>query len=106
VQRSTGGQQRLETKQGALVSSGGGYGPGWAPEPDTDVALTAPAADEAWLYVTGQVVVRRAASATVTRVSQPTLTNEFVALAERPYAAGWECGAAAIRVTTAFEVPV
>lgn len=106
VQRATGGQQRLETRQGALIASGGGYGPGWAPETDPDVALTAPGAGEAWLYVTGQVVVRRAASSTVTRVSQPSLTNEFTALAERPYAVGWECGAAAVRVTTAFEVPV
>lgn len=93
---------RLETTQGALVASGGGYadlvGPGAAGPAD---------AGEAWLYVTGQVVVRRGAVASVGPVMarSPQATNDATVLVERPYVASWECIVGAVLVRTPYGVP-
>lgn len=58
-----------------------------------------PGADEAWLYATGPVMVRRSA------VFLPRLPealdrtdNEVFAVAERFYSVGWSCAAAAVKV--------
>ncbi|MEV0430421.1 hypothetical protein [Micromonospora sp. NPDC050495] len=66
-----------------------GVGPGGA----------APAVDEAWLYATGPVMVRRSA------VFLPKLPealdrtdNEVFAVAERFYTVGWSCAVAAVKV--------
>ncbi|BCJ61591.1 hypothetical protein [Micromonospora endophytica] len=63
--------------------------------PDGDV----PDADEAWLYATGPVMVRRSA------VFLPRLpealdrtSNEVFAVAERFYTVGWGCTVAAVKV--------
>ncbi len=59
----------------------------------------APDADEAWLYATGPVMVRRSA------VFLPRLpealdrkSNEVFAVAERFYTVGWSCTVAAVKV--------
>lgn len=59
----------------------------------------APGANEAWLYATGAVMVRRSA------VYLPKLPealdradNEVFAVAERFYTVGWSCGVAAVKV--------
>jgi hypothetical protein len=98
---------RLETRQGALVASGGGYHslagpPTNAADPDT---IQAPGDGEAWLYVTGQVVVRRSPTVEATPLTMarsPQATNEATVLAERPYAASWECITGAVLVSTRF----
>lgn len=107
-------QNRLETKQGALVASGGGYyeleGPLTDPEdPDT----TVPAGDgEAWLYVTGTVVVRRAATADATPLVMNRgaglagASNDALVLASRAYVVTWECITGAVLVAAAFNGPV
>lgn len=94
------GSGRLETVQGALVSSGGGYdldGPGETP--------VTPGAGEAWLYVTGTVVARRSAVIEVNEIAGSVQANEFMALAERPYVLAWECITAAVLVDTAYGTP-
>jgi hypothetical protein len=108
-------QNRLETKQGALVASGGGYHslvgpPTDAQDPET---VQAPGDGEAWLYVTGTVVVRRAPQAQATplimsRVTEGdslAATNDATVLAERAYVASWECITAAVRVAATFSGP-
>lgn len=89
-------QGHLETKQGAYVASGGGYdnltGPG-----DT----TAPADGEAWLYVTGQVVIHRTPTAEVGPLMDSATggrVNQWAALVERLYTSTWECITGAILV--------
>lgn len=88
---------RLETGLGTRVAAGAGYdnlvGPGESPE----VAGT----DEAWLYVTGQVVVRRSNAIEVGPVMGVTpRNNSFLALAERPYVVTTECIVGAVLVST------
>lgn len=86
---------RLETIQGSIVASGGGYNRITGPtNPDTQ-----PAAGKTWLYVSGQVVIRRGEQISVGAV-QPTL-NEVTALAERPVVVSTECIVAAVLVQTA-----
>lgn len=93
------------TKLGTRVAVGGGYGAGLAPSVD-DAEPGTPAAGEAWAYVTGQVMVRRAATAEVIRSAAGQLTsNEYLALATRPYVIGWECVTAAVRLRTTYGVP-
>lgn len=102
---------RLETGQGALVAAGGGYsdlaGPASTPG---DASTVIPAgAGEAWLYVTGQVVVRRAPrveATPMTMARNPVATNDATVLAERPYVVSWECVTAAVLVTSDFAVTV
>lgn len=101
-----GNGARLETVQGAAFSSGGGYTlagpPTDAQDPDT---IQDAAAGEAWLYVTGQVVVRRSPSVEavpMTMARSPQATNDALVLAERPYAASWECITGAVRVSAAY----
>lgn len=96
VVRSSNGA-RLETVQGGYVASGGGYhslvGPDGTPAGD----------GEAWLYVTGAVVVRRAPSAEATPLTMaraPQATNDAMVLAERAYVVTWECVTAAVLVNT------
>ena len=118
---SLGGHMRvanhLETRQGALVASGGGYGSLAGPPTDLeDVEGTIQDASdgEAWLYVTGTVVVRRAPQPAVTplvmnRVVEDDTTaasNDGLVLASRAYVATWECVTAAIKVATGFSGPV
>lgn len=89
----------LRTSLGAPVAAGAGYGTLQGPGGD------APGAGEAWVYVTGQVVARRAPVIEV----QPTFTtpgtNEFVALAMRPWVVSTECIVGAVLVDTAYGIP-
>lgn len=79
------------TPQGALVANGGGYslnlGPTGEPAP----------AGQAWLYVTGQVVLTRG-PVEAHRVLDHTNNNQVV-LAERTYVPTVDCFAAAVLVT-------
>lgn len=100
VIRSSNGA-RLETVQGALVASGGGYHSLAGPAFGEDGEPIAPGVEEAWLYVTGTVVVRRAPEATVTPLTMaraPQATNDAMVLAERATTVSWECITAAVRV--------
>jgi len=104
VERNAG---RLETRQGTLIASGGGYHD--LAGPPTDAAdpatVQAPAAGTAWLYVTGQVVVRRDPQVQATPLVMertPAAKNVGRVLAERTYAASWECITGAVLVSTAF----
>jgi len=95
----------LETTIGAWLAAGAGYagavGPLADPEdPDSGVAA---GANEAWMFVTGQIVVRRG---TVDLLESPievrsatAVANTLTALAERTTAVSHECFAAAILVT-------
>ena len=107
-------QSRLETKQGALVASGGGYydlagPPTGAGNPET---IQVAGAGEAWLYVTGTVAVHRAPTADVTPLimdrglGNAGATNTAIVLATRPYVVTWECITGAVRVAAAFAGPV
>lgn len=106
VRRGTGGTT-LETAQGALVASGGGYGTLYEPTSGAG-ALPAPDAGESWLYVTGTVTARRSPVIEVRQQAntQGGVNGEVYALAERPYDLAWECITGAVKVTTGFEVPV
>lgn len=92
---------RLETKQGALIASGGGYGGLLSPAGDT------PAAGTAWIYATGQVMVRRAPQADVVGpvMSRTPATNTALYLVERPVIVAWECVTAAVQVQTPYGIP-
>lgn len=97
---------RLETKQGVYVSSGAGYAFS-TPTPNPATPLPTPAAGTDWLYITGQVVVHRSAAIEVgPEMAGSRLSNEFSALAERPYAVTWECFVGAVLVDTTYGVPV
>lgn len=80
----------IETLQGSLVANGGGYEDNLGPDGD-------PAdAGEAWLYVTGRVVLVQGPTV---KVSTPDYrNNEMLALAERIWVPMAECFVAAIRV--------
>ena len=88
---------RLETSLGSLIAAGGGYaglmGPGGTP----------PGADEAWLYVTGTVTVRRAPEMSVVAATMrraPEATNDALTMAERPYVVATECIRGAVLVSS------
>jgi len=118
---SLGGHQRvgnhLETRQGALVASGGGYsnlsGPPTDAE-DPENTIQSPQTGEAWIYVTGTVVLRRAPQPDATPVIMSRVTdgdslaatNDGTVLASRAYVASWECITAAVKVSRAFSGPV
>lgn len=90
---------RLETVQGTYVASGGGYD-NHSPE---GVAADA---GEAWVYATGQVLIRRAATVdVVSQIATSPATNVFNALAERTYVVTWECVTVAVLVTTSYGTP-
>lgn len=120
ARRETGGPVsglHLETLQGSLVASGGGYyemagPPTDAEDPET---IQAPGEGEAWLYVTGTVVIRRASTVQATPLAMSRFTagdgdslaatNDALVLAVRPYVATWECLTAAVLVTSPFGFP-
>jgi hypothetical protein len=104
IQRSSNGA-RLETVQGALVASGGGYYELSGPPTDVEDPDTIQAAADgfAWMYVTGQVVVRRASQVESIPLTLPHgtgsgVTNDAMVLATRAYVATWECITAAVLV--------
>lgn len=88
----------LETIQGSLVASGGGYDRLQGPGGD---AAPAAAAGEAWLYVTGQVVIHRGDTEDVGPILDSATggrLNVWSALVERPYTSTWECITGAVLV--------
>lgn len=94
---------RLETVQGAIVAAGGGYtrlvGPPTDLQDPTTVQPAGPG--QAWLYVTGTVVIRRAPVIEVGPVmSRTPATNVAEMLAERPHVVTWECITGAVLVDT------
>ena len=95
---------RLESVQGAVIASGGGYDRLVGPPTDLEnpETTTVPAGDgQAWMYVTGTVVVRRAPVIEVGPVMGRTpATNVAEALVERLATVSWECITAAILVDT------
>lgn len=117
---SLGGHQRvnnrLETRQGSIVASGGGYYALAGPLTDAEDPETIqdPTTGEAWLYVTGTVVIRRAPQAEATPLTRAlaldaeeeydpqATTNDATVLASRAYVASWECVTAAVRVVSTF----
>lgn len=82
---------RLITKQGSKVASGGGYGC-----PNQGPTGAAPTAGEYWLYGSGEVAVARGEVTAVADIDRTT--NDVYALVERPYVAAVDCYAAAVRV--------
>lgn len=82
---------RVTTRQGNLVANGGGYEINLGPDG------LAPAAGQAWLYITGPVTLVRSA---VTATTAPDYThNTQMAIAERVITPLVECFIAAVRVT-------
>ena len=73
-----------------------------------------PQTGEAWIYVTGTVVLRRAPQPDATPVIMSRVTdgdslaatNDGTVLASRAYVASWECITAAVKVSRAFSGPV
>lgn len=87
---------RLETGLGSRVAAGAGYDTLQGPD-----GAGAAGADEAWLYVTGQVVARRGAVIEVgPQLQTAPRDNSFLALAERSYVLTTECIVGAILVST------
>lgn len=89
-----GGTGPFKTRLGTLVSFGAGYA-------NTSPAGVAAAAGHAWLYITGQVTLWRAAevfTAPTRQVLDRTL-NQYNLIAERAWAATYDCFVAAIDVT-------
>lgn len=86
----------ITSKQGSLVANGGGYGGMNGP------GDTAPGADEAWIFVTGAVVVSRTPVVTNRVIpgtdSEGGRLNLQQALAERMVAVTTECILAAVLV--------
>lgn len=84
-------QYRVTTRQGNLVANGGGY------EINLGPTGVAPAAGQAWLYITGPVTLVRSA---VTATTAPDYRhNTPQAIAERVITPLVECFIAAVRVT-------
>lgn len=86
----------LETMLGSYVGATGGWAGGGNIGPDPG---TAPAAGALWMVATGLIHLRRGGI----EVSGPTTdlavaANEYAALAERTYTAGWECFVVAVQV--------
>lgn len=100
------GSKKLTTILGTRVSAGSGYS-GIGPDAIVDDAVvpgTDPADGEAWIYATGDVVLRRSAPFDTPPGSQSAAVldrdlNDLTALSERIYS-NWidGCGIAAIRV--------
>lgn len=93
---------RLETVQGAVVASGGGYGTTLAlgadpdPAPDTRVASDA---GSRWMRVSGQVVVRHGATRTTdTTIGAANPKNELSVFAYQEVVVSLECINAAVLV--------
>lgn len=84
----------ITTRQGSYVANGAGYSANIGP---TGVA---PAATEAWLYITGQVYITRL-PLQVNRVLDVEQNNQVV-LAERAYVATADCFKAAILIDLAL----
>lgn len=94
------GSRTLETMQGALVASGGGY--------TGDVGPSAPGAGEVWIFASGTVLVERNSprinpNAGVVMGSDPDPVNEVYVLAERPYSVGYECFLVGVKVHEVHE---
>lgn len=86
----------LETMQGSFFASGGGYDALTGPD-----GGAAAGAGEAWLYVTGQVVVHRSADIEVGPLLDSAAggrINEWAAMVERLYTSTWECITGAVLV--------
>lgn len=81
----------LETGLGSLVVAGAGY--------DSTVGPNAEAEGAGWMIATGQVTVWQGDEQVVPAVLEVPYTNEFSALAERPYTVTYECFHAAVEVT-------
>lgn len=95
-QTMIGGSGRLVTSLGSFVAAGAGYAGLNGPTGE------APAADEAWIYVTGGVTVRRTPALDVIPVQMtrsPDATNDAMAVAERPYVVSYECIVGAVKVS-------
>lgn len=118
VRRETGGPVsglHLETHQGAVIASGGGYYEMAGPLTDAEnpASIQPAGAGEAWLYVTGTVVVRRSPTAQATPLVMSRVTggdplaatNDAYVLASRAYVASWECITAAVLVASPYLVP-
>lgn len=88
--------QRLETKLGVPIVAGAGYS-----EANTGPDGTRPAVGSYWVYVTGAMLVYRSEVFTPPEATAGfyRCNNEFVALAERTYLAGWDCFTAAVLFT-------
>ena len=89
----------METSLGTLVAFGGGYDGANNTAPDG----TATPPGEAWLYASGRPVIRRSEPFTYPEPQQAgggldKGLNDLTFLAERMYAVGWDCNAAAVRV--------
>ena len=119
VERQSGGAvsgPHLESTQGALIASGGGYYELMGPPTDVEDPETVQeaGAGEAWMYVTGTVVIKRAPNATATPLSLSRVTegdhlaatNDAMVLALRQYVASWECITGAILVTSPFTTSI
>lgn len=94
---------RLETVLGSLVGAGAGYSTLAGPPTDAgDPTTIQPAAPgTAWLYVTGQVVVRRSPTIEVGPLMSTTpATNVAEMLVERLATVSWECITGAVLVDT------
>lgn len=97
---------RLETTLGSYVAAGAGYDALRSPD-DAD-----PSAGNAWMYVTGAVLVHRQADIDVfgpfmSRFSGATdeATNDTTVRAQRGFILGWECITAAVLTKTAYTEP-
>jgi hypothetical protein len=92
------GSRTLETGQGSLVASGGGY--------TGEVGPSAVDADAAWIFASGTVLAQRnpvqwnPAMAAVMASSEGEVTNDIYVLAERTYAVGYECFLVGVQVLT------
>lgn len=84
----------IETKLGSKIAAGGGYD-----EVNTSPAGAAPATGEVWVYVTGEVVVRK--GPVNIKQAIDTGTNDVLVLAERGYIVAVDCFTAAVRVQVA-----
>lgn len=85
----------LETRIGAWLAAGAGYDGAAGPEAE------APGAGEAWMFVTGQIVVSRGDTElrdVPIRMTGLGALNEAMALGERTTTVSYECVAAAVRV--------
>lgn len=80
--------------QGAKLASGGGY-----ECPNNSPTNTAPAADERWMYASGEVVLARSEMTVVSELNRST--DDAVVLAERLYVAAVDCYVSAVRVKVA-----
>lgn len=95
----TTGTRKQTRAATTTVAVGGGYGAGLVPSLEGGSPATG---GVSWVYATGQVLVRRAATEVIQSAAGSLRTNQYVALAERPYVLGWECVTAAIAVAGSY----